>query len=158
MEFNWLSPDSLGYKRGDLSNSYNKKQTNQKKANTMSDIYLADKASFDAAVAATADGGKPLVIDFTASWCPPCKRIGPIYEGHVANYPELVMKKLDVDANSEAAQAAGIQAMPTFKVYKNGAEVETMRGASDQGLIDLLNRAKGEWVSLDSCLSEVSLE
>ena len=68
------------------------------------------------------------------------------------------MKKLDVDANSEAAQAAGIQAMPTFKVYKNGAEVETMRGASDQGLIDLLNRAKGEWVSLDSCLSEVSLE
>ena len=124
----------------------------------MSDIYLTDKASFDAAVAATADGGKPLVIDFTATWCPPCKRIGPIYEGHVATYPELVMKKLDVDANSEAAQAAGIQAMPTFKVYKNGAEVETMRGASDQGLIDLLNRAKGEWVSLDSCLSEVSLE
>ena len=158
MEFNWLSPDSLGYKRGDLSSDYNKKQTNQKKASTMSDLYLADKASFDAAVAATADGGKPLVIDFTASWCPPCKRIGPIYEGHVANYPELVMKKLDVDANSEAAQAAGIQAMPTFKVYKNGAEVETMRGASDQGLIDLLNRAKGEWVSLDSCLSEVSLE
>ena len=158
MEFNWLSPDSLGYKRGDLSSDYNKKQTNLKKANTMSDLYLADKASFDAAVAATADGGKPLVIDFTASWCPPCKRIGPIFEGHIANYPELVMKKLDVDANSEAAQAAGIQAMPTFKVYKNGAEVETMRGASDQGLIDLLNRAKGEWVSLDSCLSEVSLE
>ena len=108
----------------------------------MSDIYLTDKASFDAAVAATADGGKPLVIDFTATWCPPCKRIGPIFEGHAANYPELVMKKLDVDENSEAAQASGIQAMPTFKVYKNGAEVETMEGASDKGLIKLLNRAK----------------
>ena len=105
------------------------------------DLYLASKADFEAAIAATTDG-KPLVIDFTASWCPPCRRIGPIYEGHIANYPELVMKKLDVDANSEAAQAAGIQAMPTFKVYKNGAEVEAMRGASDQGLIDLLNRAK----------------
>ena len=108
------------------------------------DHYLADKAAFDAAVQATADGGKPLVIDFTATWCPPCKRIGPIFVQKMGDYPELVMKKLDVDANSEAAQAAGIQAMPTFKVYKNGAEVETMRGASDQGLIDLLNRAKGE--------------
>ena len=108
----------------------------------MADMYLATKADFDAAIAATANGGKPLVIDFTATWCPPCKRIGPIYEGHAANYPELVLKKLDVDANSEGAQAAGIQAMPTFKVYKDGAEVNSMRGASDQGLIDLLDQAK----------------
>ena len=108
----------------------------------MADLYLSDKAAFDAAIAATANGGKPLVIDFTATWCPPCKRNGPIYEGHVANYPELVLKKVDVDANSEAAQAASIEAMPTFKVYKNGVEAEAMRGASDQGLVDLLNRAK----------------
>ena len=108
----------------------------------MADMYLATKADFDAAIAATANGGKPLVIDFTATWCPPCKRIGPIYEGHAANYPELVLKKLDVDANAEGAQAAGIQAMPTFKVYKDGAEVNSMRGASDQGLIDLLDQAK----------------
>ena len=108
----------------------------------MADMYLATKADFDAAIAATANGGKPLVIDFTATWCPPCKRIGPIYEGHVANYPELVLKKLDVDANAEGAQAAGIQAMPTFKVYKDGAEVNSMRGASDQGLIELLEQAK----------------
>ena len=108
----------------------------------MADMYLATKADFDAAIAATANGGKPPVIDFTATWCPPCKRIGPIYEGHVANYPELVLKKLDVDANAEGAQAAGIQAMPTFKVYKDGAEVNSMRGASDQGLIELLDQAK----------------
>ena len=111
-------------------------------ADDHADMMLATKADFDAAVAATADGGKPLVIDFTATWCPPCKRIGPIYVNHVAGYPELILKKLDVDANAEGAQAAGIQCMPTFKVYKNGAEAEKMEGASDQGLIDLLNRAK----------------
>merc|ERR1712227_763248 len=117
-------------------------RTNYSQTITMGDLYLADKAAFDAAIAATTNGGKPLVIDFTASWCPPCQRIGPIYEAKVAGYPDLVLKKCDVDNNSEAAQAAGIQAMPTFKVYKNGAEVETVRGASDQGLIDLLDRAK----------------
>ena len=87
-------------------------------------------------------GDKPLVIDFTATWCPPCKRIGPIYEGHVANYPELVMKKVDVDAASEVAQACGIQCMPTFKVFKGGEEVDKMEGASDDGLVALLNKAK----------------
>ena len=66
-------------------------------------MYLGDKADFDAAIAAIANGGKPLVIDFTATWCPPCKMIGPIFEKHAANYPELVLKKVDVDANKAAA-------------------------------------------------------
>ena len=108
----------------------------------MTTMYLGTLDEFNAAVAATANGGKPLVIDFTATWCPPCKRIGPIYESKVAEYPELVMKKIDVDANAAGSQAAGIQCMPTFKVYKNGAEAEKMEGASDQGLFALLDRAK----------------
>ena len=54
------------------------------------------------------------------------------------------MKKIDVDSNTEASNAAGIRAMPTFKIYKNGAEFEEIVGPSDQGLIDLLNKARGE--------------
>ena len=52
------------------------------------------------------------------------------------------MKKLDVDANADASQAAGINCMPTFKVYKNGVLSETMEGASEEGLSTLLNKAK----------------
>ena len=97
----------------------------------MADMMLADKAAFDAAVAATAaDGAQALIVDFTATWCPPCQMIGPVFVAAAAANPTLTMKKVDVDANSEAAQAAGIEAMPTFKIYKGGVEVEQLRGAN----------------------------
>ena len=54
------------------------------------------------------------------------------------------MRKLDVDENAKGSDAANIDCLPTFKLYKNGAEVEKLEGADDQGLIDLLNRAKGD--------------
>ena len=106
-----------------------------------SDMMISTKAEFDSLVAATV-GGKPLVIDFTATWCPPCQSIGPVYVGHVAGYPELVLKKCDVDANRETSEFAKVRCMPTFKVYKNGDCAETMEGANPAGLIELLNRAK----------------
>ena len=108
----------------------------------MSDaMMLATKADFDAAIAATS-GGPALIIDFTAAWCPPCKMIGPIFVQLAGENTSLTMKKVDVDANGEAAQAAGIQAMPTFKVYKDGAEVEQMQGASKDGLEALVAKYK----------------
>ena len=61
-------------------------------------MYLATLQEFKDAVAATVNG-KPLIIEFTAAWSAPCKRIGPIYEDHVASYHELTMKRIDIDAN-----------------------------------------------------------
>ena len=52
------------------------------------------------------------------------------------------MKKVDVDANSDAARDAGIQAMPAYMVWKNGEKVVTMREANEAGLDELLDRAK----------------
>ena len=68
--------------------------------------YLADKAAYESAIAASSE--KPMIIDFTATWCPPCKMIGPIFERMATEYPTVQFYKVDVDANSEGAQAAGI--------------------------------------------------
>merc|ERR1712110_415098 len=89
--------------------------------------YLADKAAYDEALKSE----KPLVIDFTATWCPPCKMIGPIFEAMAKDYPAWTFKKVDVDANADAAGAAKIACMPTFKFYKNGEVVDTLEGASE---------------------------
>ena len=94
---------------------------------------LATKAEFDACL--TEAGDKLVVVDFTASWCPPCQMIKPKFEEHapvVADYAILV--KVDVDANAETAQACGIEAMPTFQFYKNGEKKDQIRGANWDGV------------------------
>ena len=109
--------------------------------NQPDDLYLHDLSAYQEAIAATANGGKPLVIAFMADWSPPCQVIGPVYDQHIANYPELNMKKIDVDANKAAAQAARIAAQPTFKVFKDGVEFHTMRGSNQEQLVALLEKA-----------------
>ncbi|CAO1619258.1 unnamed protein product [Sympodiomycopsis kandeliae] len=76
-------------------------------------------------------GSKPAIIQFTATWCGPCKMIGPIFE-KISQTPAgevLDFYKLDVDEQEEASQEVGIKAMPTFIVFKDGNKVETVVGA-----------------------------
>ena len=79
-------------------------------------------------------GDKVVVIDYTATWCPPCKHIGPIFAAMEKDHQNLVFRKVDVDAAKDVAQHAGIKAMPTFKFYKNGEEIETIQGANEAKL------------------------
>ena len=104
--------------------------------------YLADKKAFDDAIAASTD--KLLVIDFTATWCPPCKMIAPKFDAMANENTDVTFRKVDVDANSEAAQAAGIQCMPTFKFYKGGAELTDAKieGANEQKIKDEIAKNK----------------
>jgi thioredoxin 1 len=66
-------------------------------------------------------------VDFTASWCPPCKMIKPIYEELAETHKDkttVKFVKIDVDENEEVSQTYSIRSMPTFKVFKAGKEVE----------------------------------
>ena len=90
------------------------------------------KAEFDAELAAA--GGKLVVVDFTATWCGPCQMIAPLFGELSEKNPDVVFVKVDVDENQETAAACGINCMPTFQFYKNGAKTFEMQGADPNQL------------------------
>ena len=103
---------------------------------------VATKDEFHAVLAEA--GQKAVVVDFTATWCGPCQRIAPIYEQLAAEFPQCVFIKVDVDENQETAAECGISAMPTFKIFKEKAEVGMMRGADPDGLKALVTQHAGD--------------
>eukprot|EP00591_Stephanopyxis_turris_P005268 CAMPEP_0195522654 /NCGR_PEP_ID=MMETSP0794_2-20130614/21024_1 /TAXON_ID=515487 /ORGANISM="Stephanopyxis turris, Strain CCMP 815" /LENGTH=103 /DNA_ID=CAMNT_0040652457 /DNA_START=83 /DNA_END=394 /DNA_ORIENTATION=- len=82
------------------------------------------------------------IIDFTASWCPPCKFIGPKFVAlaEASNGGKLSFFKVDVDKNEAAAKAAGISAMPTFQIWNEGKKVEEFKGANEDKLKALVKK------------------
>ena len=82
--------------------------------------------------------GKLVVIDFTASWCGPCKMIAPAYEELSGEYTDSVFCKIDVDEVPEIAQRYEVMAMPTFLFLKNGEVVDRFSGASVEKLRDTI--------------------
>ncbi|KAL2108420.1 hypothetical protein VUR80DRAFT_3813 [Thermomyces stellatus] len=101
---------------------------------------INNKAEWDALLAE----GKPVLVDFYATWCGPCKVISPMFEQHSENpaYKDVVtFAKIDVDAVPDVAAELGIRAMPTFLLFKDGKKVDEMLGANPQGLQGLVQKA-----------------
>ncbi|KAH8094694.1 putative thioredoxin [Cristinia sonorae] len=84
------------------------------------------------------NGDKPIVIDFWATWCGPCRVISPIFEKLAPQFPQLGFYKVDVDEQSQISEEVDIRAMPTFAVFKNGQKVKELVGANPQGLHTIL--------------------
>jgi thioredoxin 1 len=96
-------------------------------------VVKLDTASFDSFIKTEL----PVVVDFWADWCMPCRIMGPVMEELSKEYAgKALFGKVDVDQNSQIASRYGIMSIPHFLIFKNGALVEKIVGAVGRGPLE----------------------
>lgn len=87
----------------------------------------------DASVSELIESGKPVMVDFWATWCGPCNRLTPVIEELAKEYEgRVVIGKYNVDEENELAAANRIMSIPTLLFFKNGEQVKELRMAGAQ--------------------------
>ncbi|MCX5146711.1 thioredoxin [Streptomyces sp. NPDC048550] len=78
---------------------------------------------------------KPVLVDFWAEWCGPCRQIAPSLEAIAAEHGEIEIVKLNIDQNPATAARYGVMSIPTLNVYQGGEVVKTLVGAKPKAAI-----------------------
>ena len=85
-------------------------------------------ANFDAEVI---NSDKPVIVDYWATWCGPCKMLSPIIEELAGEMPDAVFGKMDVQKNTTGTKY-GVMALPTLMIFKGGQKVDALTGCTAQ--------------------------
>lgn len=78
-----------------------------------------------------------VVVDFSATWCGPCRAIAPFYEELSKKHPKITFLKVDVDV-FDGSEDYNVSAMPTFVFFKKNEEVSRMVGANKEKLVEIV--------------------
>lgn len=98
-----------------------------------------NKDTFQAAI----DEDKPLIVDFWAPWCGPCKTFAPIFEAEAAEHPDVTFAKINTEDQPEIAEALGIRSIPTLMVFRERVLLYRQAGALARAqLAELVNQLK----------------
>lgn len=107
-------------------------KTTIKSLKKMGKTIVLNDANFDAAI----NSDKPVLVDFWAEWCGPCKMIGPVVEELAGDYEgKAVIAKLNVDENPDVTARFGIRSIPTLLVFKGGQIVDKQVGAVPKSVL-----------------------
>lgn len=98
-----------------------------------------DQDSFQAAVL----DGKPLIVDFWAPWCGPCRNFAPVFENEAAQHDDVTFAKVNTEEQQELATAMGIRSIPTLMVFREKVLLFSQAGAlSASQLKELVSEVK----------------
>ena len=92
----------------------------------MADIKHVTDTDFQAEVL---ESEQPVLVDFWAPWCGPCRVVAPVLEELAGERPDLRIVKLNIDENQQTAANFQILAIPTMVLFRNGAEAKRIQGA-----------------------------
>ncbi|GJP35465.1 hypothetical protein CLOM_g19985 [Closterium sp. NIES-68] len=100
-----------------------------------------DKDSFYPELEKAAAADKLVVLDMYTQWCGPCKLLAPKVEALAEEMPDVVFMKLDCNQNNKPlAKGLGVRSVPTFKLFRNLAQVDEVQGAKYDLLVEKITK------------------